>query len=231
MKSQAILVGLFFAVAATGAYAETWTGCVNPGGQIKAVQQGDVPLRSCQPNERIIHLSDLASKQNTAATYDHELMCNALSSAGASSATLDALGCPSGGEDAPFGDVMRSLPEDLGPLTIAPCANASEGYCFNIPSAFVGRQFQVPNLGPIDNLEDDGECPTACRDDDRCFLAWLENASEIEQPSLACHLYYRSDLLPAVEQYCSQSAIDAETECKITLRNLQPHWYRQEGTP
>jgi hypothetical protein len=230
-KLSTTLCTLAFALGALGladtALAEAWTGCVTPGGTIIHMKQGDVPLKPCNKNQTVIHLTDEASKQNTNATYNHEVNCKALKSTGATATLLGELGCPVGTEQMPEGPMIRVTDVDPGPFTTVDCENDPSYSCIRVENAFVGRQFYVSNEGFDLNRTNTSGCPTACQSDDRCFGAWLESANaEIpKSPELVCHLYYRSDTLGAIENFC---AGNRETCIAINLPLINPYWYREE---
>ena len=256
MFKKSILLTAILALAlglANTAFADTWTGCVNPGGQIHHLRQGDAPMKPCHKNGVIIHLSDLASKTSAtqfipdpdpnvttgtttpSATYDHDLVCKALDEAGATLATLAALGCPSGNEPVPTGSVTRTFASPTGPLDIGSCSDNAAVGCFKVSDAFVGNQFMVPNEEFALNRADTGFCPTACNSDERCFMAWLENAELPisgrgtgggDHPSLVCHLFYRAEGIN-FEHYCGHSL----GECGVSLATSQPFWDRPEEQP
>ena len=255
MFKKSILLTAILALAlglANTAFADTWTGCVNPGGQIHHLRQGDAPMKPCHKNGVIIHLSDLASKTSATqftpdqgattgtlkpgATYDHDLVCKALGeAAGVENATLDALGCPLGTEPVPTGMVTQTFPSPTGPLDIGSCSDNAAVGCFKVSDAFVGNQFMVPNQEFALNRADTGFCPTACNSDERCFMAWLENAELPisgrgtgggDHPSLVCHLFYRAEGIN-FEHYCGHSL----GECGVSLATSQPFWDRPEEQP
>jgi hypothetical protein len=87
-------------------------------------------------------------------------------------------------------------------------------------------------LGFDDN--DESSCRNACETDNRCFMAWLENAvapidDEFQgrrgSPSLACHLFYRSENVEFWEHFCGKPD---GGDCRQGLATEQFYWYRQE---
>lgn len=221
----AIPIALLLLTTQTPVQADTWTGCVTPGGTLHRLAQGESPRTpGCQKKEGLIHLTDQPSKQSSQATYNHELMCMALAETAVSTGKLTALGCPKGTEPGPTGvalDVLNpngTLECDLDPVSQA-------FYHLNIDGAMIGRQFQVANAEE-NNFRPDGECPTACNADDRCFMAWVDRASEDlkHQSSLTCHLFYRND--NAHWQFYGGFT---ESQCASTVRVPNAFWQRDES--
>ena len=72
--------------------ADSYTGCVTPGGTVIHLALGDSPKEPCARNMKLIHLNN--DKHNEDTLYNHLAVCTALGNAGAQQVDLDAMGCP-----------------------------------------------------------------------------------------------------------------------------------------
>lgn len=101
-----ILALIALLLTSSVAQADSYTGCVTPGGTVIHLRLGESPKEPCGHKMKLIHLNN--DKHNRETLYNHLAVCTALENAGALAADLDAMGCPSDPVVPPAGHVLET---------------------------------------------------------------------------------------------------------------------------
>jgi hypothetical protein len=209
------------------AEVSAWTGCVNNGGNIHSMAQGDQPLKPCNGNHTLIHLRDEAAFQNTDANYKQGANCEAFHELGLSAPALDKIGCPTTPTLTKEGTVTRVKGSDLiannynvcGILKAETNPSWTPSYHWVVPGGFVASTSKTALSGG------GGECELLCDSDDKCIAANFTASGGTSQFG-TCRVYHYSDNLDADwSHFCGYDlGLDA-LGCAGRLNTFADKWF------
>ena len=235
ITALALVAVLLFGVDA--AQAETWTGCVTPGGTIVHLAPGESPARRCGPQEKVIHLDDRHANQNPVANYDHAKVCAALLNAGADVGILTSMGCPNLPTLPPSAAIMQKVsPQDwlnnandvCGILGVEQRPEWGVGYMWVVKGdthggGFVANHQKLANEDP----QHPAQCQALCDTDLSCIAAQYNHVNP--SPTGDCTTYHHSDtLLEPYHAFCGMSPGTGFGGCGLALLSENRWWIKAD---
>lgn len=188
--------------------ANTWTGCVTPGGTIIHLAFGDSPAKPCGPRQDVIHLDSAVARQHNDANYNHAKVCEAFRSL-ANTVPFDdiltQMGCPSVDPHLPAGTLRQITAPTMIDNNYSVCDGAFKiehkdewgaGYHY----AFYGDGPETDGKGggfvaKSQKLYFDGgqeECKLLCENDPECIGAYWNGGQINEGEFLLCETFHYS---------------------------------------
>jgi hypothetical protein len=246
MKLSIITIILLFAVLLVGTgtvQAETYTGCVTPGGTIVHLAVGESPLKPCKNYQRRIHLDNRDARQNHDVDYNHAKVCEAFWQVGVSPEIMEAMGCPDdptahapGTVQDAYGISFDENDTVCGVLKIEKREEWGPFYHWVIDGrtgdplpekggGFVAAHTQVP----IRETGEEDECKNLCDQDPKCIAALHHPGDGTTQGVKSnakiarCDIFHYSDsVTTGWNDVCGIYGIQA---CKDAMEALNQRWY------